>query len=67
MSKQILKKNDWVTLLEMPDGYTARNAPLTIGKAYQIKGLEGSCVVTTTDVPGETATYYRGRVELVMA
>lgn len=58
-----IKNGDPVRLLEKPNGRAAREYPLTVGRIYQCKGHMGSNIITTTDVPGETASYHQGRVE----
>jgi hypothetical protein len=56
-------KGDTVVLKEKPNGYTSRDYALTVGQTYTCLGFMGSNIITTTDVPGETASYHRGRVE----
>lgn len=56
---------DQVRLLSKPDGCQSAEYPLTVGNIYQVLDFRGSNVVTTTDNPGETANYWRGRVERV--
>lgn len=58
-----MNRGDLVILVEKPDGYTSRHYPLTVGATYEVLDFDGSNVVTTTDVPGETARYWRGRVK----
>lgn len=58
---------DTVRLLSKPDGYLSQYTPATVGKEYLLKGFMGSCVVTTTDLPGDEGIYWRGRVEKVTA
>jgi hypothetical protein len=53
---------DHVKLVEKPDGGLARLLALTVGNTYECLGFMGSNIVTTTDVPGETASYHIGRV-----
>jgi len=52
-----------VTLLEMPDGHTSKDYPLTVGNTYEFVDWSGSNIVITTDVPGETASIHYSRVE----
>jgi len=63
MNSQQIKLGVDVVLLTKPDGCMSRHYPLTAGKTYRVLDLNGSNVVTTTDVPGETANYWRGRVK----
>lgn len=58
-----IKPGDDVRLLEKPTGYLSKHHPLTVGNIYKCLGFMGSCIVTTTDKPGEDASYYHGRVE----
>ena len=56
-------EGDAVRLLELPERCLRQDAyvNLTIGNVYSVLYLDGSNVVTTTDVPGEEASYWRGR------
>lgn len=54
-----------VRLLSKPDGCASRDYPLTVGNTYSVLGFDGSNVITTTDEPGRTAAYWRGRVERI--
>lgn len=54
-----------VRLLSLPTGCTAKHYPLTLGHTYRVLGFDGSNVVTTTDEPGCTASYWRGRIERI--
>lgn len=58
-----IKRGDKVRLLEKPTGYTSQHYPLTVGKVYRCEDFDGSNIITTTDEPGVTASYNRGRVE----
>jgi hypothetical protein len=58
-----IKTGDKVRLKEKPTGYTARDYALTEGQVYVCQGFMGSNIITTTDVPGETASYHWERVE----
>ncbi len=60
-----MKKGDEVKLLENPNGRLSRHYPVTVGGIYKVVGLMGSCLVVTTDVPGESASIWRGRFEVV--
>lgn len=57
-----IQRGDKVVLREKPDGCTSQHYPLTVGATYVCKDFMGSNIVTTTDVPGETASYHIGRV-----
>lgn len=57
-------KGNWVKLVEQPDGYVSSQCPLTVGSTYQVIDTMGSCLVVTTDVPGELASIWRGRFVL---
>lgn len=57
-----IKIRDPVILLEKPNGHSAQHHKLTVGKIYKCLGFMGSNIVTTTDEPGETASYHIGRV-----
>lgn len=59
---QTIVVGERIQLLSKPDGYSSQSAPLTVGAEYQVLGLDGSNVITSTDVAGETASYWRGRV-----
>lgn len=58
-------RGDTVELTEKPTGYTSRHYNLTVGKHYEVLDLAGSCVITTTDTPGENGMYHRGRVKVI--
>lgn len=58
-----LQRGDIVELLEKPDGQTSQHYDLTVGDFYRFNEYAGSCVITTSNRPGETAMYYRGRVQ----
>lgn len=60
-----IKPGDLVRLLTRPEGCSTQHLPLTVGSIYEVHYLDGSNVVTSTDVPGETGSYWRGRVETV--
>jgi hypothetical protein len=53
-----------VKLISAPDGAMSKHYPLTVGNTYEVKGFEGSNVITTTDEPGRAASYWIGRVVL---
>lgn len=57
-----IRPGDDVKLNEKPDGCLSKHYALTEGHIYQCLGFMGSNIVTTTDEPGESASYYRGRV-----
>lgn len=57
-----ISPGDDVKLNEKPDGCLSKHYPLTVGRIYQCLGFMGSNIITTTDEPGESASYYRGRV-----
>lgn len=59
-----LTRGDRVRLLSMPNLYLGP-PPLTVGNVYTFLHYNGSCVVTTSDTPNETVTYWRERVEKV--
>lgn len=48
-----------VKLLETPDETSAH--VMTVGNEYTAKSWAGSCLVVTTDVPGETRMVHYGR------
>jgi len=58
-----IQHGDSVRLKEKPTGYTTRDYALTVGQTYVCQGFMGSNIITTTDNPGETASYHRDRVE----
>lgn len=60
---QPLNVTDTVVLLSKPDGYVSGHLPLTVGARYKVLGFMESNVVTTTDEPGLTGSYWRGRVQ----
>lgn len=53
--------NERVVLTQFPDGCSSSGYAVTVGCAYEVLDFNGSCLVTTTDVPGETAHIWRGR------
>jgi hypothetical protein len=57
-----IKVGDLVRLDKKPDGCLASQHALTVGNICQCRGFMGSNIVTTTDEPGETASYHIGRV-----
>ena len=57
-----MQRGDSIRLITKPDGCESTCYPLTVGGVYQVVDFMGSNVVTTTDVPNETADYWRGRV-----
>jgi len=63
-SDRIPVPGDQVRLLERPDGYLSQHYPLTVGGVYEVVGYMGSCLVTTTDAPNETASCWAGRFGL---
>ena len=65
MSEDELIVGDIVTLIEKPTGYVSKNYALTIGNNYKIVSFIGSCVVTTSDDPQQTAMYHYSRVKKV--
>lgn len=52
-----------VRLLEEPDGYMSKHSAVTVGRVYDVLDTMGSCLVISTDVPGETASLWRGRFQ----
>jgi hypothetical protein len=62
---QALVRGDKVRLQSKPDGQLSQHYSLTVGGIYEVMGYRGSNVQTTTDVPGERADYWHGRVEKV--
>lgn len=60
---QPIRQGCTVRLLTLPDGGLAKGYPLTVGNTYRVLGFECGNVITTTDEPGRTAVYQRGRVE----
>lgn len=58
-----LRPGDQVRLVSKPTGHSSQHLPLTVGRTYDFKHFDGSNVVTSTDEPDETASYWRGRVE----
>lgn len=58
-----LNRGDIVQLLEKPTGCTSQHCDLTVGDFYRFNEYAGSCVITTSNKPGETAMYYLGRVQ----
>ncbi len=60
-----LKKGQKVRLLTKPDGCSSKFYSLTVGNIYELLYYDGSNVVTTIDIAGEDAHYWRGRVEAV--
>lgn len=67
MTATRLFEGQQVRLLTKPEGYTSQHLPLTAGNTYVFLRYDGSNVVTTTDVPGETGSYWQGRVEPIVA
>lgn len=65
MAQGELLCGDSVRLVSKPNGQTTQHLPLTIGKTYKILHFDGSNVVTTTDDPELSASYWRGRVEKI--
>ncbi len=61
----VLRENDRVRLLSKPTGCMSKNLPLTVGKIYIVRYLDGSNVCTSTDAPGD-GNYSRDRVEKVI-
>lgn len=49
-----------VKLIEETD---SANDVMTVGNEYTATGWAGSCLVVTTDVPGETRMIHYGRFE----
>ena len=58
-----LQRGDIVELLEKPTGCTSQHYDLTVGDFYRFNEYAGSCVITTSNEPGETAMYHHGRVQ----
>lgn len=58
-----IKPGDSVRLKEKPNGYLSKHYALTVGHVYVCTGFMGSNIVTTTDLPDETASYHIDRVE----
>ncbi len=54
-----------VRLVEQPDGALSKDYEVTLGHDYEVLGRMGSCLVTTSDVPGETVSIYYGRFRVV--
>ncbi len=50
-----------VRLMERPDGRASQYAPVTVGAVYDVQDRMGSCLVVSTDVPGETTSLFHGR------
>lgn len=63
-----IEVGDRVKLLSMPgscvDYYGYK---LTVGNVYEVLDFDGSNVITTSDQPGQRASYNRERVEKVDA
>lgn len=59
------RRGDTVELITKPTGYTSRHYNLSVGAHYQVLDRVGSCVVTTSDQPDETAMYHHERVKVV--
>lgn len=59
-----IQEGDKVILKEKPNGYASKHYALTKGNTYICLGFMGSNIVTTTDVPGDSASYHWERVEL---
>lgn len=51
-----------VQLIEKPSGHLSHQYPLTVGNVYTFIGWMNTCVIITTDVPGETASVHYSRV-----
>ncbi len=64
ISTQKIRTGASVKLISAPDGVMSKHYPLTVGKTYEVRGFEGSNVITTTDEPGHMASYWIGRVVL---
>ena len=60
-----IKVGDKVKLIQKPTGYTSKDSALTVGNVYEVRGLDGNNVITTTDDELE-ASYHRDRVSLVL-
>lgn len=58
-----LQRGDIVTLREKPTGYTSQHYDLTVGDFYRFNEYAGSCIITTSNKPGETAMYNAERVQ----
>lgn len=65
MGQGLLSPGDSVRLITKPTGQATQHLPLTIGNIYKILYFDGSNVVTTTDEPEQSGSYWRGRVEKV--
>lgn len=52
-----------VKLIEKPHGCESQYYPLTVGNFYTFIEWSGSCVIITTDVPGETASIHYSSIE----
>ncbi len=59
------RRGDVVALLTKPTGYCSQHYNLTVGQRYEVLDIAGCCVVTTTDVAGETGMYNAERVQVV--
>ncbi|MFA5996962.1 MAG: hypothetical protein WC791_00575 [Candidatus Paceibacterota bacterium] len=51
-----------VTLIKKPAGYLSQHVPLTLGNTYEFLEWSGSCVVITTDIPGETTSVHYSHI-----
>ena len=60
----LAKRGDHVKLMEAPDGCLSKFAQITVGSIYVVKDIIGSCLEVSTDVPGDTASLWRGRFVL---
>ncbi len=59
-----LRAGDRVRLVSLPIASSASSPPpLTIGRIYIVRYLDGCCVCTSTDMPGLDWTYHRDRIE----
>ncbi len=55
-----------VLLVEKPTGCASKDFPLTVGKVYRVRRIEGSNVVTDSDDPDvREVSYNRERVRVV--
>lgn len=62
---QSIKRGDMVRLISKPDGHLSQHCSLTVGNLYKVEGFMGTNIITDSDVPGETASYWLGRVEKI--
>jgi len=56
-----------VQLVEKPDGHLSHQYPLTVGSIYTFLGWMNTCVIISTDEPGQTASIHYSRVAPVPA